>query len=82
MEGREQPELPHFSRSLEATMSRERRKVRNGAVQHNLQPEYKDNAQEAAGKLCRSEERMHDGVRARWGRHRILPRKAVVLTFS
>ena len=51
IEGREQPELPHFSRSLEATMSRERRKVRNRAVQHNLQPEYKDNAQEAAGKL-------------------------------
>ena len=32
IQGREQPELPHFSRSLEATMARERRKVRNGAV--------------------------------------------------
>ena len=32
MEGREQPELPHFSRSLEATMARERRKVRHGAL--------------------------------------------------
>ena len=31
-EEREQPELPHFSRSLEATMARERRKVRHGAV--------------------------------------------------
>ena len=32
IQGREQPELPQFSRSLEATMARERRKVRHGAV--------------------------------------------------
>ena len=39
-----------------------------------LEPQYKDNAEQAAGKLgAAGQGRMHDGVRAGWGRQDFAP---------